>query len=779
MNRKQRRASKGQESTGKATPVADPLWAAFQEGFQHQGAGRFSDAERIYKKILEINPHHAHSLHMMGLMAFDRGSYEAAEELMRQAIGEQDNFALFHGSLGNALKAQKKYDDAIIHYTRALELKPDFVDCLSNLGSVFLNLGKKAEASELFEKAVAINPKHFISWNNLGAIALEEAKYDDARKYYERAIEAKADFAEAHKNLGLLLKQIGDLKEATVYFRNAIKYRPDYVDAMSDLANVLRDQNQYDEAKKYYELVASMRLDGYALSNIASILKQQGRVDEAIPFYERALALTPGNFEMLNNLGTAQSSIGKFKEAVTTYKEAIKIEPSQGGMFSNLGVALKSLGQLDESLEYLQRAIVLTPNQSHIYSNLLLTMVYAPFVSPEDLMATAVKFGEIVAPLRREKLFLNSQVTNRKLKIGYVSPDFYNHAVHYFFEPLLLLHNRSQFEIYAYSNTQIEDHVTERIKSKMDHWRDIRFVDNAEVADMIEKDQIDILVDLSGHTGSNRLLVFAIKPAPVQVSWLGYPATTGMKTMDYRITDVYAEPEGMTEHLNVEKLYRLPDVFCCYQPHENSPAIIDHPPFEDNGFITFGCFNNFSKVTDDVMKVWARVLERVPDSRLLIEIAGIHESEFRSDVLKRLERAGLPVERVLLEPRKPSNQFTLYNKIDMALDPFPCNGGTTSFDTLWMGVPFVTLEGRHFVSRMGVTILTNAGLKELVARDADEYVGIAADLANDRSRLKAMRQGLREKTAASPLMDQQRFVRNMEAAYHEMWKTWCREQSDV
>lgn len=349
----------------------------------------------------------------------------------------------------------------------------------------------------------------------------------------------------------------------------------------------------------------------------------------------------------------------------------------------------------------------------------------------------------------------------------------------YFLEPLIRSHGRRHFEIFAYSNSMKEDKVTARLRGEFDHWRNIKLLNDDQAADMIEADAIDILVDLAGHAGHMRLLLFARKPAPIQVTWLGYPATTGMSAMDYRITDALAEPPGMTEHLNTETLWRLPNLFCCYQPHENSPAVIGHPPFEDNGYITFGCFNNFTKVTDPVLATWARILEGVPQSHLLLEIGGLESTQYRAEVRDRLQRLGLPLDRVILEPRKGSNQFVLYNRIDIALDPFPCVGGTTSMDTLWMGVPFVTLAGDHFASRMGVTILTNAGIPELIASNVDEYVSLGTSLGLDQDRLRALRAGLRDRVAKSPLMDQTAFACNMEAAYRGMWRRWCNEQAGL
>lgn len=403
-----------------------------------------------------------------------------------------------------------------------------------------------------------------------------------------------------------------------------------------------------------------------------------------------------------------------------------------------------------------------------------MTMLYASSVTAEELARSTQVFGSTIAAFHlRTRELIRDKNPDRKIRIGYVSPDFRDHAVNYFFEGLLTLHDKGRFEIFAYSNATNEDDVTSRLKTKFDHWQDIRHVSDDDAADMIENDRIDILIDLAGHTGKNRLLVFARKPAPIQVTWLGYPATTGIQAIDYRITDHYAEPEGMTEHLNAETLWRLPDIFCCYGAHESNPAVIGHPPFEDNGYITFGCFNNFTKVTDDVLKTWARILNQVPNSRLLLEIVGIDGPKYKQETETRIRASGLPLEGVIFEPRRKENQFVLYNKIDIALDPFPCAGGTTSMDTMWMGVPFVTLAGHHFVSRMGVTILTNVGLPDLIAQNLDDYVEKAVFLATDREKLKSIRHNLRHKVENSPMMNQMTFAQDIEHAYREMWKKYC------
>jgi len=289
-------------------------------------------------------------------------------------------------------------------------------------------------------------------------------------------------------------------------------------------------------------------------------------------------------------------------------------------------------------------------------------------------------------------------------------------------------------------------------------------------------DGIDILVDLSGHTAANRLLVFARRAAPVQFGWLGHPATTGVSQMDYLLTNRYSEPEGMTEHLSTETLWRMPESYCVYRPGLNSPAVAEQAPCETRGYVTFGCFNNLAKVTEDVIRVWSRILVAVPDSRLMLEWTTFSAPAIADQFAARFAPYGVSRERLELVPRRKENQYRLYNEIDCALDPFPCNGGTTGFDTVWMGVPYVTLAGRHLMSRMGVMILSNVGLSHLIAQTEGEYVALAARLATDRDYLMAQRANLRERMQGSPLMDAARFTRHFEAALRGMWQRWCAQQ---
>jgi protein O-GlcNAc transferase len=570
--------------------------------------------------------------------------------------------------------------------------------------------------------------------------------------------------------------QAGQLMEAIRGYTEILASDPLHVDSLHLLGVVAIQTKRPEMAIALIE--EAIRLNGMVASfhsNLGNAFENLGRIPEAIICYQAALRLDPNYYHAHANLGNVLCSSGKVDAAFTHLKRALELRSNSAAAHANLGIVFLSI-DIDRAAQYFEKAISLDPAFVPAHRNLIYALLYGA-ESSTALEVRAREFGERFAtPLLRRRPFANVVDPDRRLRIGFVSGDFRKHAVSYFFEPLLAHLDRGQLEVFGYYSNSVEDAMTARLKDSFDHWRNIHALDDDAAADLIEADGIDILVDLAAHTKDNRLLVFARKPAPVQVTWLGFSATTGLQAIDYRITDVHAEPVGLTEHLNVETLWRLPRIFCCYQGADPAPAVIDHPPKDDNGYVTFGCLNAYIKLTDPVLALWARVLARLPDARLMLEIFGLEETTFRAEVEARLAKCGLPLDRLLLVPRSPANQFVLYNQIDIALDPFPSNGGTTSMDTLWMGVPLVTLAGDRFSSRMGVTILTNAGLSELIAADEAQYVEIAAALASDDGRLRSLRHNLRERVGQSPLMDQAAFARDMEAAYRSMWQIWCEQQ---
>lgn len=661
---------------------------------------------------------------------------------------------------------------------------------MQNLNALYIEGLKSYQKNDLtgaekaFREILSINPRHAESMHMMAAIGYDVGRYDMAEELMGIALSEDPNNADFWFTLGNIYAKQNRLEDALQTYSKATKINPKHLGALHNIARICRDQgasfrnrNMFDAAIYHYKLVLEIRPNEDDYSSLGYIYYQLGRYEDAVQSAKEHTKKYPRSAKAYDNVAVCYDYLGEYEEAYQYNQRAIKLDPKDPIIHANMASTLKSLGRLDEAVSLIRKSLSLAQEKAYYYSNLILTMLYASSVSAKQLYEESCEFGKKVAdPLIRNRPFLNDRAPTRKLRIGYVSPDFRRHAVAYFLPPIFM-RDENNFEIFAYSKVELEDAVTENIKGYFDHWRDIKRMSDDAAADLIENDRIDILVDLAGHTANNGLMIFARKPAPVQVTWLGYTATTGMKAIDYRLTDIHAEPVSLTEHLNTETLWRMPDIFAAYSAKENSPAVIDHPPFEDNGYVTFGCFNNFTKVTDPVLEIWAKIMENVPEARLMLEITGIQSKKIRSDVEKRLAKHGLPLDRVILETRKPENQYALYNKIDIALDPFPAVGGTTSMDTLWMGVPFVTLAGEHFGSRMGVSILTSAGLQELIAENKEEYVCIASSLANDHARLKDMRHNLRDRFAASPAMDKEKFARNLHAAYRHMWQKWVEAQS--
>ena len=510
--------------------------------------------------------------------------------------------------------------------------------------------------------------------------------------------------------------------------------------------------------------------DAGAHNNLGAALNDRGQLDGAVASYHRALALNPDYAEAHYNLGNAQTDLGQLHDAVASYRRALAIKPDHAAAHSNLGNAQKNLGHLDEAVTSYRRALEINPDFADAHSNLLLAMHYSDRYSPAEIFAGHLAFArQFEQPLKAcWQPHKNSIEAHRRLKVGYVSPDFRQHSVAYFIEPVLAQHDKGNVEVTCYDNFPRHDAVTGRIRQHADHWVDCARFSDEQLAAQIRSDGIDILVDLAGHTAGNRLLTFARKPAPVQVTWLGYPATTGLAAIDYRLTDHQADPVGMTEPLNSETLWRLPGLFWCYRPHANSPPVIDHPPSADQGYLTFGSFNNLAKLNDTVLRLWAQILARLPTARLLLKIKAIDQPIVRTATQARLQRLGIPLERLMLAPHS-DDYLNDYNQLDVALDTIPFNGGTTSMDALWMGVPFITLAGNSCISRMGVTLLTQAGLPELIAETPQAYVDLAVRLATEPAWLRALRHQLRQRVSHSPLLAEAAFTHQLEAAYRGMW----------
>jgi predicted O-linked N-acetylglucosamine transferase (SPINDLY family) len=503
-----------------------------------------------------------------------------------------------------------------------------------------------------------------------------------------------------------------------------------------------------------------------------------GRLDLAVQWMGRAVLLQPNRPELHFALGNALARSGRIDEAEGAYRRALEIAPDRMEPLVNLANVLVLQGRLEEAVAAYRRAIDLRPQDAALLSCLIFLLPFCPATTGDAVHEEQAQWNRLfVWPIRPEwKAHENSIAPTRRLKIGYVSPDFCAHPVAFFLAPLLEAHDHAQFEIYAYANVQKPDAVTERLRETADFWRDVRNISDAELAEIIRRDGIDILVDLTMHAADNRLLAFARKPAPVQVSWLAYPGSTGMEAIDYRLTDAQLEPAGQGEEGHGGQAVRLPDAWCCYGAIEEFPEV-SALPAATNGFVTFGSLNQFAKIHGGQIRCWARILAAVPASRILIVCP---EGEARRRTRAIFAEHGIAEERVeCVAPGPWSDYVRLLERIDLALDTYPCNGMTTTCHALWMGLPIISLAGSGAMSRSGRSLLPAVGFADLVTESEDDYVRVAIEWANDLPRAAEWRAALRPRMRASPLMDAPKFARQVEDAYRAMWRQWCAQTANA
>jgi predicted O-linked N-acetylglucosamine transferase (SPINDLY family) len=610
------------------------------------------------------------------------------------------------------------------------------------------------------------------------AIKLHEAgRLAEAEAAYRAFIEQNPSHAGALFRLAVLARHTGRPQLTVELLQRVLRYAPQFTEGYNELSVLLRELGRFDEAMAAArEAIRAAPAMAKPHINLGNVLTDIGRFDEGIACYRDAIRLAPDLAEGHGNLGMALVATGKLDEAAESLREAIRLKPEIVEGHMNLGNALLGLGEVEAAAAAYRRGMEIDPSHADVHANLLLAMNYLPEINPQEMAAEHRRWGERHAEPLRDKwmAFTNDRSTERPLRVGYVSPDFRRHSVCYFFIPLLEHRNRQMVTTICYSSVPRGDDLTEWVRKSCDGWREVVGMTDEDLARLIRFDEIDILVDLSGHTSANRLEVFARRPAPIQVSYLGYPNTTGMSAMDYRLTDALADPPGATELLHTEKLWRLPKCAWCYRPLERSPEVVPR----EGGPIVFGCFNAQTKMNRQNIAIWAEILRQAPESRLLLKSAGAGQATARRKMMAQLEAAGIPPQRVETVGRMddPIEHLKTYHRVDIALDTFPYGGTTTTCEAMWMGVPVVTLAGETHVSRVGVSLLTNVGLSELIARDPTAYIAIAVGLAKSPTEAAKLRSELRGRMRSSTLMDGRRFTGEIEGAYREMWRAWCAEQ---
>jgi protein O-GlcNAc transferase len=779
-----------------------------RDGLAHHRAGRLQQAEHMYRKVLEIHPRHAQAVHLLGLIAFQANKPDVAIQYIQDAIKIDRFHSAFWADLGeiyrsqgkllDSIKAyqeavklnpedprtqvglgtlyqfQKKFDEAIDCFQEAIDLKPNYAEAHCHMGECLQAQGHLVDAQAALEQSVKLDSRNPDAYLSFGKCQLEQGRVLDAIACFQKAVRLRPEMGAAHFELATALFRQGHAADALKECQEAVRLEPDNVEWLRNMGILLQGQGQIEPALACFE--NALKLDENAAEthfSLGTVHQALANPERAIAAYETALRLKPDYVEACNNLAVLYGELSQPDLALEYCRKGLELAPNFSPFYGNMGVALLAQGRIEEAIGACRKAVELNPHDAAEHSNYLYALNFHPQIDPAKLLAEHVEWGKRHANDLSEVAppHVNDPAPDRRLRVGYVSPYFRQHAVNYFVEPILRSHDHEHFEIFCYSDVVHPDTVTAGLESQADHWRATRHQSDEDLACTIRRDQIDILVDLTGHIADNRLLTFARRPAPVQVTYIGYQNTTGMSGMDYRLTDEQADPPGQTDKLHTERLVRLPRSFFCYQPAEDAGPLTPLPAAA-RGFITFGSFNNFAKVTPRVIEAWWRILERVPRSRLIVLAyrAGYLEEHLKSHA----SRKGIDPARIDVHDKVPHDQYMrLVSEADIALDPFPFNGHTTTCDAIWQGVPVVMLRGQTYASRFGGSVLANVGLGPLMADSVERYVEIAVAMAGDRNRLEALRRGLRATMQQSALLDFVGFTRNLEEAYRQMWRGWC------
>jgi protein O-GlcNAc transferase len=750
---------------------------ALQQAVAHHQAGHWQQAENIYRQILQHHPDHADALYLLGTVCHQTGNNEMAVDLISRAIRMDAANPFFHDNLGTAFQAMGRLEEAITCYRQAILLDPDFAGAHFNLGNVLQRQGQAEQAAGCYRKALALDPGYVDAYVSLGNTLQALGRPNEAVACYQKALALNPNYAEVYFNLGILLQELGRPDEAFACHRRVVELRPDFAEAHNNLGNVLTALRQLDDAVACYRRALELKGEfAEAHYNLGNVLTDLGQPVDAVASHRRALELKADFAEAHSSLGNALTDIGQLDDAVACYRRALELKPDFAEAHNNLGHALTELGQADDALASYRSALELKPDFTWAYDNLLFALNYHPDLSAEDIFRAYQEYDAASGiPLRSSwRAHGNDKNPHRRLRVGYVSPDFYRHSVRHFLEPLLAAHDKNQVEVYAYAELDREDDMTDRYRRYADHWIASKGMSDDVLAERIRSDGIDILVELAGHTVGNRLLAFARKPAPVSVSWLGYGYTTGLSAIDYYLTDAACAPAG-SEGLFAEQPWRVATPAYVYRPAADMGGVGSLPALR-RGHVTFGTLTRSVRINHRTIRVWSEILKAVPNSRLVIDSASFKHPAMQERMAARFAEHGIARQRLFIGLHSPP--WNLLRGMDIGLDCFPHNSGATLFETLYMGVPVITLAGRPSMGRLGSSILHGAGHPEWIAESEDEYVAKVVELAGDIARLSEIRAALRGQMQASPLMDEAGFARKVEQAYRGMWQNWCTSGRD-
>jgi predicted O-linked N-acetylglucosamine transferase (SPINDLY family) len=740
---------------------------------------RTDDAIADLKLATTLKPAFPEGLYALGTVFRTAGRFTESAEAFRAAVAARPGWADASNALGAALRSLDRFQEAEAAYLAALAVQPNHLEALMNLGNVRRHTGDKAGAVEACRRAVAASPSSAKGHDALGLSLSDAGDFAAAVTAHRRAVELDPTSAQMCNNLASALmnaarsdtdgaRRAQDQSQALRWFEQAVRLDPAPSSALANWGSALTEIGRPEAAIPILERAVQLVPESaHAWSALGLACQDMGLLLRAIDSFEKSLKIDPDCFTALTNSSIALLAAGDAGRGEDAARRAVALRPDDPGACSALSNALREQGRVPEAVDAARKAVAADPRAADLHSNLVMFVQYDPAFDAAGLRREAEAWAAKHAPDRGAQARpVPNHGRNRRLRIGYVSADFTKHAVGRFILPVIQRHDRTRFEIHCFSSTPRDDAWTSLFRRDADRWHDIRRLDDDQADALIRREQIDILVDLSVHSAGNRLPVLGRCPAPVQISYLGYCGTTGMRQISHVLADRHmAPPVPETDGAFTETPLLLPDTYWCYRPPDDSPPVAPSP-VSITGTITFGCLNNFAKLNDGVFTRWAEILLATGRSTLLISAK---LGPQRQAAIDCFVRRGVDGTRIRFMATAAMDKYlAAYAGIDIALDPFPFNGGTTSCDALWMGVPLVTFPGRTPVGRAGVSILHAAGLAELIAADDQDCVRLAVELAADHARLVELRRTMRHRLGNSPLTDEPRFVRNLEAIYSRL-----------
>lgn len=706
------------------------------------------------------------------LSFFNKGKFNDSEKLALSITKKFPNHQFAWKVLGATLEKKNKDFKSLYAKKMAVKLIPNDIEALINLANILYKLKNYKDAETNIKKVLKLNPNFAIAYCNLGNILQKLEKFKDAEKNYLKAINLKPDLTDAYYNLACNLEKMNRYSDALKNYKKAVKLNSKFAECYNNIGNVLLKLNKYKQAKNSYQKAINLEpKNPEFLNNQGSVMRLLKEHSKAIEILEKAINIKPSFAEAYNNLALTYHDLGKLNEAKKSFKKSIDINKNFALAYNSFGHFLYDTWRLDEAELNLKKAIKLKPKSSTFYSNLLFLKSLSSFYTSkhyEDAVAFGDKLNQDISSKYSKWLYKKNK---KKLRIGFVSPDFKNHPVGLFLEGLLENFDRSSIELFAYYLDSKEDDFTKKLKPLFNNWRCLYNTNDNDAAKIIYEDEINILIDLAGHTVNNRMVIFSKKPSPVQITWLGYWATSGLKEMDYIFGDPYVTPIDETEKFT-EKVWRLPEsYFCLKEPKYNLK--VKPLPAISNGFITFGCFNNIIKMNNEVIQVRSKILNAIPNSKLFLKDKKLSNEHWCKEVLKKYADQGVDQNRLILMGSSSREEYlNSYNKIDIALSPFPYGGGTTTIEGLWMGVPALTKKGNSFISRIGETISYNAGFPDWIAKDNEEYISKAIKFSSNIDNLAMIRENMREKIITKPIFDIKTFTRNFQDSLTDIWQLY-------